>query len=470
MKKMRLEDLKNATGGKILATKQTQFSGVGTDTRQDLSNQIFFALRGENFDAHEFLEQAVQKKAQALVVDCQPSSEILEQVSVVLVSDTLKALQDWGHWWRKHQKAKIIALTGSNGKTTTKEFTATLLSQQFKTWASHGSFNNHWGVPLTLLQIEDETEMAVVEMGMNHPGEIAQLVQIAEPEIVAVTMVGRAHIEAFGSEENIAKAKAEIYETASKTATRVFNLDNRHTRAMWEKAKGQFPLQQICTFSIQEKADVQLQIVDSEAEYLIVRGQIGGIAGEARVEIFGEHNVTNLAAAAALALSAGVTPQNIWQGFTKCNSGWGRNQWLHMKNGARILFDAYNANPDSMGALLKNVSRIPVRGRKFAVFGDMRELGGQSQQLHEQVGELAAGAGLDFVWFIGQFGDAFERGLESGGFKKTFVKSAVYEQKLALDVASMLNPTDIVIVKGSRGVRLEQVVAAWGPVDFQNKH
>ena len=198
--KWKLENIATWTSGKILSQHALQFDFVGTDTRSDLSDKLFVALQGENYDGHNFLDQAVQQGAKALLIHrLEPKFEHLKnQVSIIQVADTLQALQDFSHHYRKTLKAKIIGITGSNGKTTTKEFTAQILNSFKKTHYNQGSFNNHWGVPLTILQIEADAEYAVVEMGMNHAGEIKKLVAIADPDIVVCTMVGTAHLDSLG--------------------------------------------------------------------------------------------------------------------------------------------------------------------------------------------------------------------------------------------------------------------------------
>ena len=460
---MTLDDLTKATNGKILAQHQTSFKGIGTDTRKDLSQQIFFALRGDQFDAHKFLPQAIQQKAAALIIDQDVDPGNLPNTTIVKVKDTLQALQDFSHYWRQKQKAKIVAMTGSNGKTTTKLFLATLLEEQFKITWTGGSLNNHWGVPMTLLETTPQTQWTVVEMGMNHLGEIESLCKIAEPDVVAVTMVGRAHIEHLGSQEKIAQAKDEIYLSAKPNATRVYNIDNEWTSKMAAQHAQRFPQARKLTFSTQNpKADVYAHATETHKESLKIEGHLQNKSFATEVKIFGEQNVLNLACAMALALGCDEQPEKILHALPKCTTGWGRNQWITLPQGARALFDAYNANPDSMKALLDNVTQTMGSAKKFAVLGDMKELGPHADQFHFELGQKAAQTGFEAIWFVGEWGDSFERGLKAANFHKKLMKSNTCEEKLALSLASMLNPSDIVVIKASRGVGLEKVLQSWG--------
>ena len=249
------------TKAQALSSGADSFDGVGTDTRKDLSGQLFIALRGENFDAHEFLEKAILQGERGLVVYKRKKKwdPLLKKAAVFQVSDTLLGLQNLAHGHRFRQRATIVSMTGSNGKTTTKEFATAILSTYKSTSSSIGSFNNHWGVPLSLLQIQKDHEVAVVEMGMNHAGELTRLVQIAQPDVVVCTMVGRAHIEHFGSSEKIAEAKEEIYKASGPTVTRIYNIDNQYTLKMFEKAAKEFPQARRVTFSsMNERADLFL--------------------------------------------------------------------------------------------------------------------------------------------------------------------------------------------------------------------
>jgi UDP-N-acetylmuramoyl-tripeptide--D-alanyl-D-alanine ligase len=472
MRAMDVQTVLKVTGATALSQNTDKFSGIGTDTRANLTGQLFIALKGEAFDAHDFLDKAVVQGATGLLVHQEnaQTEKLKSQVAIFKVADTLKALQKLGNWARHQSNAKILAITGSNGKTTTKEFTAALISTTKEVHYNKGSFNNHWGVPFTLLQLPVHKDVAVIEMGMNHAGEITELVQIAEPDVVVCTMVGRAHVEFFGSIEKIAEAKEEIYNAASEKALRIFNLDDVQTHNMYVRAKEKNPQGSYLTFSSEDpKADVHLVIAEMDMKEISLKGFIGGVAGSAKVEVFGAQNLTNLMAAAALGLAAGMKPEEVWAGLPACKTIWGRNQLVHLKSGAEMIFDAYNANPDSMKALINNVSLLKVPGRKVGVFGQMREMGSASPALHEEIGSYVGKAGFDKVYFIGDDAEAFRKGLESAGYKNPALIQGDFSDSAGKDLAGFLKKGDIAVVKASRGTKLERFVFPCEPLDFAEK-
>ncbi|MFS4458283.1 UDP-N-acetylmuramoyl-tripeptide--D-alanyl-D-alanine ligase [Bdellovibrio sp. HCB2-146] len=472
MRAMDLQTIEKITGAQVLSKQETQFKGIGTDTRVNLTGQLFIALKGEAFDAHDFLDKAVAQGAAAIMIHQENAQveKLKGQVTIIKVADTLKALQKMGNWARHQSQAKVLAITGSNGKTTTKEFTAALIGTAMDVHYNKGSFNNHWGVPFTLLQLAPEKQIAVVEMGMNHAGEITELVHIADPDVVVCTMVGRAHVEFFGSIEKIAEAKEEIYNAASEKALRVFNLDNPQTHNMYVNAKEKNPAGTFLTFSSEDpRADVHLMIGEMNMREIYLKGHIGGVSGSARVEVFGSQNLTNLMAAATLGLAAGMTPAQIWAGLPECKTTWGRNQLVHLKTGAEMIFDAYNANPDSMKALIDNVSLLKVPGRKVGVFGQMREMGSASASLHEEIATYAGKAGFDRIYFIGDDAQAFRSGLEKAGYKNPALIEGDYTEAMGQDLAGFLQKGDIAVVKASRGTKLERFVFPCNPLDFAEK-
>lgn len=472
MRQIKLEDIINATKAKIISSVHSEFNGVGTDTRKNLTGQLFIALKGDSFDAHQFLAEAVKSGASGLLVHDEKNitQEIKNRTSVFLVEDTLLALQSLGNYIRKNTSAKIIGITGSNGKTTTKEFCATVLSHDYQVHYNKGSLNNHWGVPLNLLEMPKETQVAVVEMGMNHAGEITQLVKIAEPDIVVCTMVGRAHIEFFGTIEKIAQAKEEIYESSKLEAIRIYNLDNEQTFKMFEKAKTKFHSKKIITFSENnETADVQMVIEEMTMSYLKLKGSILGTKGEAKVYVFGKQNLTNLLAAAAVGLASGMKPESIWIALESCKTTWGRNQLVNLKRGGQIIFDGYNANPDSVRALIENMSLLKTNGKKIGVFGQMRELGEMSKKLHYEIGELVGKSKFDSIYFVGEDATSFSDGVKKSGFNGKATIQLEFTEEIAQDVASDIKSGDIALIKGSRGMKLERFVFACEPLDFSAK-
>ncbi len=458
-----VKDLLQGTQGKLLKEVAKEFPSISTDTRTLNPGEIFIPLDGENFKGHNFISKALEKKTGAILI----SQDIpAANVTTIRVNDTLTALQNLGHYWRKKNKSKIVAITGSNGKTTTKFFLKNILENKFDILASEKSFNNHIGVPLTLLNIRPETEICLVEMGTNHPGEIATLVKIAEPDIAVVTVVGEAHIGLFGSKDLIANEKREIYRHPEHNPLRVYNLDNEWTKKMYLDCKN--PTQAI-SFSLNNKADVLLHVTSETLDSMVVEGMIKDAAGKATVSFVGHHNVYNLMAAAGCALWCGMTPQEIWEQIPKCKTTWGRNQVIPLQSKAKMIFDAYNANPDSMKALIETGSTLKTEGKKILILGDMQQLGEFAVIRHEELGRIAGKANFELIWFMGENFENFERGVRAAGFSKKLILSNSYEDSLASSVGSMLQPNDIVFIKGSRAAKLERVIPHLNPVDWTEK-
>lgn len=473
-----LEELEIAVHGKVLSRVNKSFTGVGTDTRKSLKGQIFFALKGANFDAHDFLNTAANQDAAALIVSHLPEAlrPLLKSVTIIEVTDVLRALQNLALFWRHNVGAKILAVTGTNGKTTTKEFASTILSQKYKTQSSKGSFNNHWGVPLSLLSIEPEHEVAVIEMGMNHSGEISELVGMSDPDVVLVTMVGRGHLEGLGSIQEVAKAKEEMYTFADPGVRAIFNIENEFTREMYLNYLTKHPdlrpaikpilfTTKLDDFAKTHAPDIHFELKDFDITTLKIKGSIRGVEAEVEVPVFGEHNIYNLMAASALALSAGMTPEEIWKALPKCQTSWGRNQWMTAKSGALILFDAYNANPESMKAAIENFSKLRVRGRKIAFLGEMREMGASAPAVHRELGALIGSKDFEYIFFIGPSEAEFSAGVRSTDFKKTLLVTNTYKKNLALNVLPVIDRDDVVLIKASRGMELERILEELEPVE-----
>lgn len=461
---IQLDELAKSMGGTIVARVSEVFQGITTDTRKSNANLIFFALKGESYDAHDFLVQAKESGAAVLVVhkDVQ-----LPGISIIKVADTLAALQQFGNYWRHKMNAKVIGLTGTNGKTTTKDFATTIISTRYKTVQTRGSLNNFFGLPMSMLSMDESTQVGIFEMGMSVPGEIATLAKIADPDVALVTSVGRAHLEGMGSIEAIAENKAHIYVYSRPEAIRVVNLDNPYTRKM----RAAFPKESpVLTYSSEDpSATVCFREATANMTELEIKGTIDGEPGSARVPVFGRHNVANLMAASTLALAVGMRPQEIWKALPLCKGYWGRNQIVRLKSGATVIFDGYNANPDSVEALLKNVSRLRIPGRLYGFFGNMFEFGPQSAELHREWGGKAAELDFEKLYFVGNDAASFESGFKSGKFRKNIVVSNTYEDSLAQELRDMLSDGDIVLVKGSRGMKLERVVVELGPEEEFSK-
>ena len=297
---------------------------------------------------------------------------------------------------------------------------------------------------------------------MNHLGELTNLCQIAEPDMTLVTNVGRSHIGEVGSIEKVAQAKEEIYK-ASPHSQAIFNLDNVYTAEMFKR------FQSLKKFSFSEfKADntVSLYVTQMGLDFIQVEGHIHSVKGSAKIPVFGKHNVQNAMCAATAAVALEIPPEKIWKSLELCQSSWGRNQLVELSSGAKVLFDAYNSNPESLLALSENLGEVSrsKKSRLILVIGQMLELGKASTPLHREMGQKIAALQPDIVWFIGEDREAFREGLKAGGFEKDSYFSDNYEQSLALSLGSVFSSHDRIVIKGSRGVKLERVLQDWNPI------
>ena len=466
-----IDFVKAAVSGEVMSSPHKTFVGYSTDNRDPrIEGKIFIPLVGESHDAHKYVEGAVLAGATGILYHQWDESwePLKSKASFIEVGDTLVALQDFAKAWRKELSGKVLALTGSNGKTTTKDFLFQILKNFGNTQASQGSFNNHWGVPFTLLDTKKDDQFCVVEMGMNHSGEISKLMSIADPDLVTVTNVGRAHMGNFDNDlEGVAKAKEEIYESAKAHAQLLFNIDSKHTREMYKT----YMDRPSYTYSNQNfSADVYLKLKSKTETGMVIEGQIGGVLGKCEVHFWGEHNIQNLAAAVTMAYISGCKPEKLWTTLGGCNTGWGRNQWLETQSGAKVLFDGYNANPDSFKELINNVEPLIVESKKgFAIFGEMLELGEGSASEHRALGELAGKLPWDKCLFIGPSGEAFLEGWKVSENANNSIILNTYKESLDLDLLSMVDTQSLIIVKGSRGGALERIVERFQPVSFPSK-
>jgi len=456
-------------GGSFQGGRLEKFKSVTTDSRlANLENKIFIPLVGDQFDGHDYVVDALKKNVGCVLVHRWDAAweDALSTVAFIEVKDTLKALQDLGAHWRQQLSGTVIGISGSNGKTSTKDFTAQILKNTGKTTASKGSFNNHWGVPLSLLEVHQSDKFAVMEMGMNHPGELTDLNAIAKPDVVCVTNVGKAHLGFFSSVDEIAKAKKELYDSAPAKALFVMNKDNPWTSQMASNFVGRM----MVSFSLKDQnSDVFMEVVSRTQKGVRIRGQIASIAGEAEVSVWGAHNVENLAAASAIAMAAGAKPKNIWKALETCHLGWGRNQWLKLAGGGQVVFDGYNANPDSFRALFENLEPAIKGQRALGVFGEMLELGDKASEEHFQLGRQMASLPWEAAFFIGQSGADVLRGWQSVKSEENLTIADTYEHFLDFGFSNMLREDSLVIVKGSRGLRLERVVKSLRPLAFSKK-
>jgi UDP-N-acetylmuramoyl-tripeptide--D-alanyl-D-alanine ligase len=431
----------------------TTFATVGTDTRMVAGGELFFALRGERFDGADFVPDALAKGAAAAVV-ARSASDRLDRAPrerLMWVDDARLALGRLGAHWRGRYENPLLALTGSNGKTTVKEMTAAILGVAAggpeRVLATAGNLNNDIGVPLTLLRLAPEHRFAVVELGMNHPGEIRYLATLASPDVALVNNAGTAHLENLGSREAIARAKGEIFAGLASDGTAVINADDPFA-PMWRKAAG---ARRQLSFALDRPADVRGKCklrVDGSTLALDTPGGHGSV----EVAVAGEHNARNAVAAAAAAVALEVGIEAIVAGLAGYRGVKGRLQPKPGLAGAHLIDDTYNANPDSVAAAISVLAAAP--GRRLLVLGDMGELGPDAPVLHAEVGDFAKAAGIDALFAMG---DLSIRAVEAFGAAGRHCASL---DELLEVIRPELGPQVTVLVKGSRFMQMERVVAA----------
>lgn len=441
---MTLEELANVVGG-ILCGVNRPFGNVSIDTRTVERGDLYVALKGESFDGHDFVEVAVQNGVAAVLVH----KEVDAAVPYILVENTLLALQKFAADWRARFSIPVIAVTGSCGKTTTRALLEAIFSQQGKTVASEKSFNNHIGVPLTLLKMRDSDEFAILEMGMNHANEITVLSTMAQPTVAIITCVAPVHLEALGSLENIAKAKAEIFDGLKDDGTAVINNDDDFAEYFKKAVKNHKQL----TFGIKKSADVtakNIRLDEKRHSHFTLCTKQGEI--EIQLSLMGEHNIYNALAAAAGALTQAISLEKIKAGLEAVNVIDRRLLELAGVNGAVIIDDSYNANPASVRAAIDILSSRG--GESILVLGDMLELGERKDFYHQQIGELAQRSGIRHLFC---YGNLSRFAAESFG-----ANAQHFSEQTALIAAlkPLLKAQSTVLVKGSNGMKMNNIVKA----------
>jgi UDP-N-acetylmuramoyl-tripeptide--D-alanyl-D-alanine ligase len=447
----------NALGAALSGDCSTEvFSGVSTDSRSLEPGQLFVALEGPNFDGHDFVEQALADGAAGALVREGFSLEAKPDACLIQVQDTTHALGDLAAAWRREQSALVAAITGSNGKTTTKEMLASVMSQRHRVLKTQGNLNNHIGLPLTLLQLSAEHTACVVEMGMNAPGEIARLTEIAEPEVGVITNVGPAHLGMLGSMEAIAAAKAELFMGLSTASTAVVNLEDPLLAAYADKLDCR-----VVTFGLREPAGIVGSDISAQGSKVAFNLELP-TGSPVRVVLAapGRHNVMNALAAAAAAWALGQGAQAIKAGLESFVPVKGRLQMSRSFWGYTVLDDTYNANPASLAAGLNALTELAGSRRKALILGDMRELGPTAPQLHEEAGRLAAELGCQIVLALGERAGHVEAGARSAGLNDNSAQAFDDLEALVWAARDVLQEDDVVLVKGSRSARMERVVAA----------
>ena len=445
-----------ASGERIAGPAEAVIAGLSTDTRRIGPGDLFWALRGETFDGHDFITRAFDLGAAGVVADAGRISgkDIPEGRVAVNVGNTLKALGDLASWWRHEHRASIAAVTGSAGKTTTKEMAAAVFEEDGPTLRTEGNFNNLIGLPLTLFRLTERHRRAVLEMGMNHPGEIARLTEIADPDVGLITNVARAHLEGLGDIGAVARAKAELLDNMSVRGTAVLNGDDPLVMAEARRFGGR-----VITFGLKEENEVRaedIQDLGRDGTSFCIEWE--GQRIEVRLAVPGRQNVMNGLAAAAMAVAAGIPLPAVARGLAAFRGIPGRFTLMDLPGGCLLVDDTYNANPSSLEAALDSLgSLVRNGGRIIAGLGDMLELGRETASAHLEAGRMAVERGVAHLFVMGENADLVIRGALDRGLPDSCVHRTENHKEMADGIQAVLERGDVVLLKASRGMRLEHV-------------
>ena len=455
MEERSLKFFVEATGGTLLkGSAKTAVTRVCTDSRQLQAGDLFFAIKGERFDGHNFIREAGEKGAAGVVVAHERVSGKLPSCAVTAVDDPRAALGKFAAAYRNEFDLAIIAVGGSNGKTTTKELIASVLRQKISTLHSDASFNNDIGVPLTLLRLEKSHAAAVLEIGTNHPGELAPLIKMIQPKFGVITNIGREHLEFFGNLAGVAREEGALAELLPAGGKLFLNGDDEWTQHFIRRSQAA-----VTRVGFGESNDwraTDIRFMQRGVAFRVATPQ-KDFCGEYKITLLGRHQVTNALFAIALGAEFGLSAAEIRAGLDACEPPKMRCQLWDI-GGARVLDDCYNANADSMLAALQTLLDLPCKGRRIAVLGDMAELGAQSEAAHEEVGQRAATLGIGQLIAVGKMAPALARGAKAGGLNRVLEFSDV--ESAAAAVKNFVKAGDCILLKASRATRLERISEA----------
>jgi UDP-N-acetylmuramoyl-tripeptide--D-alanyl-D-alanine ligase len=450
------------TGARILRDgTKNRFGEIVTDSTKVKTGSVFVALKGERHDGHRFVGEAVRRGAQCIIVHRRLLSSKLGKATVLRVSDTLRALGDLGHYRRERFAPKVLAITGSNGKTTTKEMVAAILEEaslngqplRGKVLKTEGNFNNLVGLPLTLLRLRKRDKVAVVELGTNHPGEIQRLAQIADPDCGIITSIGAAHLEGLTSLAGVAREKGALYRNVRAGGTVAVNLDDPWVNRLGKKFAG-------IKVTYGKRGYVRAQSCRATGEKgMDFTLRAGRQRGKVKLNYLGRHNLLNALGAAALTLGAGVKLRAVCRGLQRVRP-FSMRMEIDDWQGIGIINDTYNANPASMKAALQTLGEIHRRGEKIAVLGDMFELGKHSAEEHRQLGKVVANASVDGLYLLGKQAAEVRKGALRAGMRREQIILGRDHASLARQLRQRVKKGDWLLFKGSRGMKMEKVLEA----------
>jgi UDP-N-acetylmuramoyl-tripeptide--D-alanyl-D-alanine ligase len=453
-----IDIIAKACFGEIIQTGKIEFSGdISTDSRKLDKGSLFIALKGENFDGHDFIKNAANAGSAAVIINKEKKELVknLPELTAVAVDDTIKALGDLASYKRKNLGLKVIGITGSAGKTTTREMLKSILKEKHKVLGPEKNFNNHIGVPLTLLKAEPEHEFAVIEMGMNSKGEIGYLSEIAKPDIALITKIAPAHIESFSDIEEIAAEKASICQGMEKDSFVIINDEDSILCKYLNDYK-------VLKFGYSDSSDLIISNTEISEEFssAILTGGIEekNQIFEIRLRVYGNTTVKNAAAATLAALTAKADTESVKAGLLKFSGVKGRFfKICDTDSSLNIIDDTYNSNPESLKASIEDFNQIRNKNRCFIVLGDMLELGNDSADYHKAAGETAAEIKPEGIFIYGDFAKSTAEGAENKSDGKTYIFSGNHEE-ISEKLLSMTSPGDWILIKGSRGSKMEDVL------------
>lgn len=452
-------EIMEATKGTLLGGDIDQvFADVSTDTREQQTGKLFIPLQGPRFDGHSFIAAAVRSGAAGLLIregeEYRLSKiEGVEALTVISVRDTLAALGDVAHFWRKKFSIPVVCITGSAGKTTTKEMTAQILGQIKNTLQTEGNFNNLVGLPLTLLRLRAAHEVAILEMGTNVPGEIGRLSRLAAPDVGLITNIGPAHLEGLKSVALVKEEKGELFRQLAESGTAVVNVDDEAVRELAARRSGR-----LVTYGLHGKADVAAEEATISRQGLSFTLSIGSDKGKVEMAAAGTHNLMNALAAAAISRALSIPLEVIRRGLQSFKPVPGRMEIIPLKNGGFLIDDSYNANPVSVREALMTFQKLRADCRGTVILGDMLELGEQAEAWHEEIGGLLASTGVDRLFLRGAFARMTAAGAQKKGLSPARIFFPSAPEDVVADLSSTWQEGDWLLVKGSRAMKMEEIV------------
>ena len=465
METRNLEFILGACAGKLVkGSSDTQVKRVTTDSRAAQAGDLFVALQGERHDGHDFLPDVIQKGVAAVMVEANKIPNNGSNCAVVTVDNTRQALGQVAARYRRDFSTPLVAVGGSNGKTTTKELLASVLRQKLATLWSEASFNNEIGVPLTLLRLEKKHQAAVMEAGTNHPGELAPLVTMIQPNFGVITNIGREHLEFFGDLAGVAQEEGTLAELLPQGGVLFLNGDSEWSASIIHRTRARAVRVGAAPENDWRAGNIR---TDKQGASFRVNAPKSEFSGDYRVNLFGRHQVMNALLAMAVGVELGLSRAEIERGLAECQPPKMRMQ-LWEANGVRVLDDAYNANADSMLAALQTLQDIPCKGRRVAVLGDMAELGSHSEAAHLEVGRRAAESGVGQLFAVGQMAAVMAKAAREAGLNRVF--EFLDAESAAAAVKSFVKAGDVVLLKASRTTHLERIGELLRPADGGRKN